>query len=104
MEERMSKIRQFHEALHHIYGRHTNLHFGLLDGGCSGSSYYRPVDDVIVLRGKLSVVTYLHEYAHALGRDERGPVRWSVCLFKQVFPEEFSRCEFHGHMLRRKAT
>ena len=100
LEERMSKFRQFHTALCQIYGKQTKLHFGLLDGGCSGSSYYRPVDDVIVLRGKLSVVTYLHEFCHALGRDERGAVRWSVCLFKQVFPEEFAKCHFERHMLR----
>ena len=104
MDERMSKFRHFHTALCQIYSKQTKLHFGLIDGGCSGSSYYRPIDDVIVLRGKLSVVTYLHEFAHAMGRDERGAVRWSICLFKQVFPEEFSRCEFHGHMLKRKAT
>ena len=83
-----------------IYGKQTTLKFGDLGGDCSGSSYYNRLDDIIVLQGKASVVTYLHEFAHVLGRDERGAVRWSVCLFKQVFSEEFAKCHFEGHMLR----
>ena len=101
LEERMSKFRHFHDALCQIYGKQTTLRFGDLSGDCSGSSFYNRIDDEIVLQGKLSVVTFLHEYAHVLGRDERGAVRWSVCLFRQVFPEEFAKCHFEGHMLRR---
>jgi hypothetical protein len=52
-------------------------------------------------RGRLSVVTYLHEFAHALGRDERGACRWSINLFRRVFPEQFARLAASGHTLRR---
>ena len=101
IEERKSKFEALHVELCQIYGKHTTLRFGDLSGDCSGSSFYNRLDDVIVLQGKLSVVTYLHEYAHVLGRYEPGAVRWSVCLFREVFPEEFAKCHFEGHMLRK---
>jgi hypothetical protein len=57
------------------------------------------------LRGKLSVVSYLHEAAHAFfGRSERRACKWSVNLFKRTFPVLFSRCAQDGHTLRRPAA
>ncbi len=46
---------------------------------------YAGAADVITLRGKLSVVTYLHEFAHVLGRREGSLslVDQSVC---EIFP------------------
>ena len=99
--ERQAKFLRFHRNLCRIYGKQTTLEFGALDGGCSDRSYYSPVEDAITLVGRLSVVTYLHEFAHALGRNERGACRWSVNLFKQCFPRQFARCRAEGHMLRR---
>ena len=100
-DERMTKFRDLHDDLCDIYGRPTLLAFQLLDGSDSGASNYRPTADVITLCGRLSVVTYLHEFAHALGRDERGAVRWSVNLFRACFPRSFARCAQTGHTLRR---
>ena len=100
-EERKAKFKALHDELCRIYGKHTTLTFGVLDGGCSGLSHYAVLLDEIVLVGKLSVVTYLHEFAHCLGRDERGAVRWSVSLFRRCFPRSFARCVASRHMLRR---
>ena len=77
------------------------LGFGSLDGGSSGSSFYSPRDHRIVLTGKLSVVTFLHEFAHALGHDEREACRWSINLFRKCFPRQYSRLIHVGHMLVR---
>ena len=77
------------------------LEFGLLDNGSSGASYYRPRDHRIVLVGKLSVVTYLHEFAHALGFDEEAACRWSINLFRRCFPRQYSRLIHVGHTLLR---
>ena len=79
------------------------LAFGRLDGSSSssGASYYVPRDHRIVIVGKLSVVTYLHEFAHALGFDERKACRWSINLFRKCFPRQFSRLIHVGHMLIR---
>jgi len=99
---RKQKFARFHEKLCEAYGKTTRLIFeGTHRGGPSGSSTYTPAADVITLRGRLSVVTYLHEFAHALGRDERGACRWSVNLFKRCFPRSFSRCIPSGHCLMR---
>jgi len=99
--ERKRKLRRLHYALRRIYGKRTGLGFGTLDGTCSGRSSYDSLNDVIILRGRLSVVTYCHEWAHALGKSERGACRWSVNLFRKCFPREFAACRTEGHMLRR---
>ena len=101
VEERKAKFLRLHRRLCAIYGKTTRLRFGPLDGECSGGSCYSPHDDLIELSGKLSVTTYLHEFAHALGRGERGACRWSINLFRRCFPRSFGRCRSDGHMLRR---
>ena len=77
------------------------LCFGQLHGGSSGSSFYRPSDHRIVINGKLSVVTFLHEFAHALGFDERKACKWSINLFRKCFPRQYSRLIHVGHTLIR---
>jgi hypothetical protein len=71
------------------------------DGGDSGRSCYVPASNTIILRGRLSVVTALHEFGHALGKDEREACRWSVNLFRKCFPQSWRRAQFDGHMIRR---
>ncbi|MCH7700374.1 MAG: hypothetical protein IID37_01685 [Planctomycetes bacterium] len=78
-----------------------DLRFEQLDGTSSGGSYYLPKMHLIIMSGKLSVVTYLHEFAHALGKDEADACRWSINLFRQCFPRQFSRLIHRGHMLIR---
>jgi hypothetical protein len=68
--------------------------------GCSGGSYYLPAANIIVLTGRFSVVTFLHEFAHARGADERQACRWSINLFRKCFPRSFARCRRVGHTLR----
>lgn len=55
--------------------------------------------NTITLVGKLSVVTFLHEFAHARGMKERGACRWSVNLFKRVFPKQYEKLRSVGHIL-----
>ncbi len=100
LEQRKDKFLALHRDLCRVYGKRTRLTFGDLDGGDSGSSHYRHSADEITLCGKLSVVTMLHEFAHALGRDERGAVRWSVNLFRTCFPRSFACCQPDGHTIR----
>ena len=98
--ERKRKFRLLHGELCRIYGKSTRLFFVSLDGRCSGLSSYDGLSDMIVLRGRLSVVTFLHEWGHALGTGERDACRWSVNLFKRGFPDQFARCRSEGHRLR----
>src|SRR4051794_27713666 len=72
-----------------------------IDGGGSGRSCYIPRLHTIVLRGRLSVVSALHEFGHALGKDERKACRWSINLFRRCFPRSWQRVRFDGHMVRK---
>jgi hypothetical protein len=67
----------------------------------SGESGYSPFLDTIVLRGRLSVITMLHEWGHRIfGRSEYQACRWSLALFKRCFPRSWKRLRFEGHMAR----
>jgi hypothetical protein len=105
--ERKRKFRRLNGALARAYGMPApELRFAGIDGSFSGASSCRRRGDgqpaIITMRGKLSVVTFLHEFAHALGRDERGACRWSINLFRRVFPEQYARLRADGHTLRRR--
>jgi hypothetical protein len=104
VEEREEKFRTLNHALAGAYGiREPELVVEALDGTTSGRSHYTPALHRIVLSGKLSVVTYLHEFAHARGMGERGAARWSINLFRRIFPGEYGRLIHVGHMLVRAA-
>ena len=51
-----------------------------------------------------SIVSTLHEMGHHVkGHSELAACRWSVWLFKKVFPRAYEQLEWQGHMLRRRA-
>jgi hypothetical protein len=104
MEERKDKFRRLNRELAGAYGiAEPRLAFqGVEAGSTSGLSNYRPAVHTITLIGKLSVVTYLHEFAHARGADERQACRWSINLFRRCFPRSFARCRPVGHTLVRE--
>src|SRR5687768_4180524 len=67
-DERKQKFRDVNRALAEAYEvAQPQLVFGELDGGDSGRSCCIPRLSCIILTGKLSVVTFLHEFAHARG-------------------------------------
>lgn len=100
VSERKEKFRKLHKALSTAYGIiEPQLVFGLIVGSSSGASHYIQPIHRIVLVGRLSVVTYLHEFAHARGMGERNACRWSVNLFRQVFPRQYARLVHVGHTL-----
>jgi hypothetical protein len=103
---RQEKFRWLNRALAEAYGvEEPRLVFGTHETKDSGSSCYIPRLDTIILRGKLSVVTFLHEWGHRLhGRSESRAARWSINLFRRVFPKSFARCGWDGHMLRASPT
>lgn len=102
IDERHQKIRRLHGDLCAAYGLHPQprLVFGNDHVSCSGGSCYIPSLNVIVLRGRLSITTYLHEFGHARGMNERQATGWSINLFRRVWPKLFGRCRHEGHMLR----
>lgn len=99
---RKNKFRRLNRALAAAYRiDEPDLGFVRIDGSSSGASHYIPVQHRIVLVGKLSVVTFFHEFAHARGMDERAATKWSVNVFRRCFPRQFSRLIHRGHVLVR---
>jgi hypothetical protein len=99
--ERWDKFMALRQALSEVYGIAPMLEFRGRESGSSGASCYVPARNTIILRGRLSVVTFLHEFAHARGADERQACRWSINLFRRCFPRSFARCRAVGHTLVR---
>lgn len=104
-ESREEKFRQLNQDLASACGiDEPTLAFRCLGGKSSGASHYIPGNHRIVLMGRLSVVTFLHEFAHALGYGERQACRWSINLFRKCFPRQYSRLIHVGHTLIRPET
>ena len=100
LQERQDKFRSLHRELCGIYGIAPRLVFGN-DDGDSARSCFIPVLNSVILRGRLSVVTYLHEIGHARGKKERETCAWSLTLFRRCFPKSWSRARWEGHMIRK---
>jgi hypothetical protein len=102
LEERRQKIRALYTALAAAYGIPTpTLVFGDHGEGDSGRSCCIPAMGTVILRGKNSCISALHEFHHLLGNNEREACRWSLNLFRRCFPRSWSRLRFEGHMARK---
>lgn len=98
-EERMQKIGDAAARLAAAYEIQTpRLQFVRI-GRAAGNGFYDPATHTIGLIGRLSIVTFLHEFAHARGMDERRACRWSINMFRRVFPRSYARCRHEGHRL-----
>jgi hypothetical protein len=105
LEERQLKFRQLHADLCRVYSVNPTL---VIEGdgtGDSGGSSYSPESKVITLTGRLSVITFLHEWGHCLrGHSEFEACRWSLRLFQRCFPRSFARLRWEGHVGRSALT
>jgi hypothetical protein len=106
LARRKGKFCRLNGQLAAAYGiAEPRLEFAGVEAGTpSCRSNYRPAAHTITLAGKLSVVTYLHEFGHARGFDERRTCRWSLNLFRRCFPRSFARSRAVGHTLVRDRT
>lgn len=73
----------------------VNLRVYNTNGGSSESSNYISETRTITMVGRLSIITLLHEFAHAinLSGGEEFARKWSLCLFKTVYPRAFERLD-----------
>lgn len=101
-DTRVAKFQDVIQDLSSVYAVRTPLVDAsqTSKGVPSDQSYYLPLTHTIHLVGRLSVITLLHEFAHALGKNEIGACRWSLCLFKRTFPVRWDRLRFDGHVAR----
>lgn len=101
-DERIGKFNVFVGDICKVYGVTPPVLdiTGVEGGEPSDGSYYVPMTHVVYLRGRLSVITILHELANALSRNEYWACRWSLSLFRLVFPRQWVRLRFEGHVAR----
>ena len=88
---RMTGMWRLVQTLSEIYGIPcpTLLFTTTADMEHSFLSYYRPEDHTINIVGKLSIITLLHEFAHALGKNQAEAQKWSISLFRRCYPKAF---------------
>lgn len=98
-EEIQSKYLALFTQLKRIYGSSTRIELRH-SSGSSGGSYFSPLENKIVLSGRPSVVTFLHEFTHARGGGEYEATAWSVNLFIRIFPESIEKLGVYRHMLQ----
>jgi hypothetical protein len=61
--------------------------------------YYQPKEHRILMNSH-SIISLLHEYGHAIyGASELYACRFSVHIFKNLFPRAYAKLEWNGHML-----
>lgn len=65
------------------------------------ASAYNPITKTIILDpNKPSIISALHELGHHLFEaSELKACRWSITIFKKIFPIAYSRLVWNGHLL-----
>ena len=94
LSQRRLKYRRLSRKLAGIYGIDAPLiKFArtVSDDNPFASGWYDRLLNIIGLEGRYSVVTLLHEFGHALGKDERLTRIWSINLFRLCFPHSYAR-------------
>lgn len=99
-EEQVNALEQLILKLCGVYGEEV------LVNKQGDSFYFVPSKNTIVIdKNNPSIISTLHEFKHKLsGESEKLACRWSVQLFKEVFPKSFAELRFKEgtHMLIKK--
>jgi hypothetical protein len=83
------------DELNDVYYKNTEIFFMPHLSTC----FYIPKQHRILMNSH-SIISLLHEYGHAIfGTSELKACRFSVHIFKNLFPRAYARLEWNGHML-----
>lgn len=100
LEQRLAAMQTLINALASVYAVPVPIIVEAqdIDGSDSGLSSVRLIDGpeayfLITMRGKLSIITLLHEFAHVRfnSGNELKVQKWAVNLFRKVYPKQFER-------------
>lgn len=104
--QKAAKLCWLHIQLCESYGTNTSLTFDpeiLCDQESKhGNGWYHHGMNNIHICGKISVLTFLHEWGHNLhGASEHLACWWSINLFRKIFPSNFEKLlnNANGHYL-----
>ena len=107
-DERKEKFTDLHNKFNEIFGRNIGLSIEISpnprDWSSSGNSYYiqfRDGKEEIHLKGRFSVITFLHEWFHALlGNNEKIARIASWFVFSKIFPEKWEKLKIKSGLAR----
>jgi len=118
LNRRVQLLYSLNRALNDLFGNDARLRLNNITNSFSGSSNYNPQTNTITLTGRISLITYLHEYAHSLYENlyefrlkasrlnlpntEYFAVAFSVTSFYAVMPTALQRLQIRGHCLVRR--
>ena len=94
LTDRKNKFIILNRCLNELFHKEVELDTSRVVDGVSSYNSYIPVvggvmSQKIIMIDKLSVITYLHEYAHILDANEFEAQNWAIELYKQIFPKNF---------------
>lgn len=103
VKDRKKAFLELHNFLNTLYNRNIKLIFNINEDPSkwtfSGNSYYSSLEEKIVLKGKLSLITFLHEWGHALGKWKQEEAQeYAVSIFSKAFPEKFAKLQRDGYL------
>jgi hypothetical protein len=98
--EKLEKFKIIHKELNRITGKDIRLRINMdafeSANENSGASNWSDGTNTITMVGRLSVITLIHEWGHALGMGEEETSTWSNDLFKRSFPNSWGRLQNIG--------
>jgi len=103
-DERLAKFTALAAGLSDAYGIEPGVTIqfhGVENRTRTGNGGFDRHKNTIHLIGKLSVVTFLNCFARARGMDVMESFRWSLSIFKKMFPVSYSNCHAEGLFLIR---
>lgn len=92
------------DSLNEVYGLNVSLAWKPTREDHSYDSRYEPSTNYIIIVGKLSIITFLHEYAHALNMNEHDAILWSLSLFRRCYPIAFCKLIADKHLLIERSS
>lgn len=100
MEQRREKFETLNAALAAAYEIPVpEIRFANLDSDSMSNGAYSGEHNLIVMVGRLSVVTYFFCFAMARGMKRKTALKWAQGCFKRFFPLSFSRCRIEGDLI-----
>lgn len=99
MSRRFDGMNDLLMRLNKIYSKDVRMAWENNGDEHSFKSVYIPLYGLIIMRGKLSIITFLHEYAHALGMNEDRAKEWSQSLFRLCYPKSIGKLKASNGLL-----
>lgn len=83
------------KKLGEIYGKPVKITYKPEIPSCC----YNQLTKTITMNKSLSIISALHEFSHHIyGPSELQACRWSLQLFRTVFPKAYNKLEWNRHM------